>query len=122
MARTCSNSSADAARWPSGATRWACLRLPVGEALLAAAGHPLLSRLIEALTDTTLGLSLVVADCLQTLVKRDLRLKPDLEARFRAYSLSAIDRAGPIRARIDLGDALGYLGDPRSSRRHLRTG
>ncbi|MFN0056506.1 MAG: SUMF1/EgtB/PvdO family nonheme iron enzyme [Planctomycetales bacterium] len=73
----------------------------------------LLGELIGGLGPDTLGLSLVVADSLQILLKRGLRVKEALEEKFRRYCLAAIEREVPLRARYDLAATLGYVGDPR---------
>ncbi|MFN0054448.1 MAG: SUMF1/EgtB/PvdO family nonheme iron enzyme [Planctomycetales bacterium] len=73
----------------------------------------LVGGLIEGLTDERIGLACVVGDCLQILSKRGVNLKPEVEDRYREYCLAALSRETPLRARYDLGIALGYLGDPR---------
>ncbi|MCY2966732.1 MAG: SUMF1/EgtB/PvdO family nonheme iron enzyme, partial [Planctomycetota bacterium] len=73
----------------------------------------LLGELVDELSPQTLGVSLVVADCLQILLKRGLRLKGELEEKFRRYCVAAIAREVPLRARYDLAATLGYVGDPR---------
>jgi hypothetical protein len=73
----------------------------------------LLGQLVESLNEQTLGLSVVVAECFQILLKRGLRLKSESEEKFRQYCLSAIEREVPVRERHELGLALGHLGDPR---------
>ncbi len=73
----------------------------------------LLGELVDGLSPETLGVSLVVADCLQILLKRGLRLKGELEEKFRRYCVAAIEREVPLRARYDLAATLGYMGDPR---------
>jgi hypothetical protein len=73
----------------------------------------MLGRLIEEGVESSLGLAVVVADCLQVLIGRKLRLRPDLEATFRRACLAAIEREEPVRERCVLALALGQLGDPR---------
>jgi len=73
----------------------------------------MLGRLIEEGVEKSLGLAVVVADCLQVLLGRKMRLRPDLEKIFRQACLAAIEREEPVRERCVLGLALGQLGDPR---------
>ncbi len=73
----------------------------------------MLGRLIEEGVEKSLGLTVVVADCLQVLHGRKIRLRPDLEKTFRQACLAAIEREEPVRERCVLGLALGQLGDPR---------
>jgi len=73
----------------------------------------LLGRLIEEGVGKSLGLTVVVADCLQVLLGRKMRLRPDLEETFRQACLAAIEREEPVRERCLLGLALGQLGDRR---------
>jgi formylglycine-generating enzyme required for sulfatase activity len=73
----------------------------------------LLSQLVEQLDQQAVGLSLVVADCLQILLKRGLRLKDVLEKKFWEYCVEAIEREVALPARYDLAATLGHLGDPR---------
>jgi hypothetical protein len=90
----------------------------VFSALLARSTSPvrsinLLSQLIEDINEQTLGLALVVAECLTILMGRKYRLEKKVEERFREICLSAIEREIPVRQRCSLGLALGRLGDPR---------
>jgi len=73
----------------------------------------LLNRLIEGLTADAVGLAVVAADCLETMLGRDNRLRPDAEEKFRTSCLAAIDNEVEVKARNTLGVALGRLGDPR---------
>jgi formylglycine-generating enzyme required for sulfatase activity len=81
----------------------------------------LLGRLIEQglvpsrqrTTEEWLGLALVVADCLQVLHGRKIRLQERLTEEFRQTCLSAIEQEVPVQERRMLGLALGHLGDPR---------
>ena len=73
----------------------------------------LLGRLIEEGVAKSLGLAVVVAECLQVLLGRKMRLRPELEETFRQVCLAAIEREEPVRERCLLGLALGQLGDPR---------
>lgn len=73
----------------------------------------LLNRLIERLTLESLGLAVVVADCLETMRGRDNRLRADVEQKFKTICLLAIQNEVEVKARHTLGVALGHLGDPR---------
>ncbi|MBL7040093.1 MAG: SUMF1/EgtB/PvdO family nonheme iron enzyme [Pirellulaceae bacterium] len=73
----------------------------------------LLNRVIERLTPDSLGLAVVTADCLETMLGRNSRLRPEMEEKFRKICLAAIDNEVEIKARNTLGLALGRLGDPR---------
>jgi hypothetical protein len=77
----------------------------------------LLGQLIEKLTPDglpgSLGLAVVVADCLQVLMGRKVRLREELEGSFRKTCQAVIEREVPVRERLLLGQALGHLGDPR---------
>jgi formylglycine-generating enzyme required for sulfatase activity len=73
----------------------------------------LLGQLIEMLTEDTLGLSVVVSECLDILQRRGQRLRKELEGKFLEYCLSAIEREVSVRERFQLALALGRLGDPR---------
>jgi formylglycine-generating enzyme required for sulfatase activity len=73
----------------------------------------LLGRLVDALAEDRVGLGVVVGQCLQILMKRGLRLKDEFEERFRDYCLAVIEQETPLRDRLELGLALGHLGDPR---------
>jgi hypothetical protein len=73
----------------------------------------LLNRVIERLTPDSLGLAVVAADCLETMLGRDSRLRPDVEEKFKSICLAAIDNEVEVNARNTLGVALGRLGDPR---------
>ncbi len=90
----------------------------VFSALLARSTSPdrsikLLSQLIEDIDDQSLGLALVVAECLTILMGRKYRLEVKIEARFRDICLDAIEHEVLVRPRCALGLALGRLGDPR---------
>ena len=87
-------------------------------ALLARSTSPdrtikLLSQLIQEIDEQSLGLTLVVVDCLGILMGRKYRLAAPIEARFRDICLAAIEREIPVKERCSLGLALGRLGDPR---------
>ncbi|MCH7727811.1 MAG: SUMF1/EgtB/PvdO family nonheme iron enzyme, partial [Planctomycetes bacterium] len=73
----------------------------------------LLNRLIERLTPDSVGLAVVAADCVETMLCRENRLRPDVEDRFKGICLAAIDNEVEVKARNTLGLALGHLGDPR---------
>jgi formylglycine-generating enzyme required for sulfatase activity len=99
-------------------TEWHNTLSFVFSALLARSTTPdrsikLLSLLVDAIDETTLGLSLVVADCLNILMGRKYRLAQQVEAKFREICLSAIAREVPVQARCRLGLALGRVGDTR---------
>ncbi len=90
----------------------------VFSALLARSTSPdrsikLLSQLVEAIDEQSLGLALVVADCLNILMGRKYRLAKKVEAHFREICLTAIEREVPVQKRCSLGLALGRLDDPR---------
>jgi len=73
----------------------------------------LLNRLIEQVTLDSLGLAVVVADCLETMLGRENRLREEVEQKFKDFCLSAIENEVELQARNTLGLALGRLGDPR---------
>ncbi len=73
----------------------------------------LLGELIDGLNEESVALAVVVADCVQILLKRGWRLKADVEERFKRYCLSAIEREIPVRPRNELALVLGHLGDSR---------
>ena len=73
----------------------------------------LLNRLIDRLTPDSLGLAVVVADCLETMLGRENRLREDVERKFKEICLAAIENEVELKARNALGLALGRLGDPR---------
>ena len=73
----------------------------------------LLDGMIETASEDQLGLQVVVADCLENLLARGIRLPKDAEQRFRQTCLSVIAREVPVQERHLLGVALGRLGDPR---------
>jgi hypothetical protein len=73
----------------------------------------LLNRLIEQLTLNSLGLAVVAADCLETMLGRENRLRADVERKFKDVCLAAIAGEVELKARNTLGLALGRLGDPR---------
>jgi hypothetical protein len=99
-------------------TEWHNTLSFVFSALLARSTAPdrsikLLSQLVETIDETTLGLALVVADCLNILMGRKYRLAQEVETKFREICLSAIAREVPVQPRCRLGLALGRLGDTR---------
>ncbi|MEX1028202.1 MAG: SUMF1/EgtB/PvdO family nonheme iron enzyme [Candidatus Paceibacterota bacterium] len=73
----------------------------------------LLNRIVEQITHDTIGLAVVAADCLETMLGRDNRLRADVEEKFKSICLAAIDHEVEVQARQTLGLALGRLGDPR---------
>ncbi len=73
----------------------------------------LLERLVEKVGPDEVGLSVVVGDCLQILLGRGIRLRPELEGKFKELCLAAIEREVAVRARLQLALTLGHLGDPR---------
>ena len=76
-------------------------------------GIRLLESLIEPLTLEALPLAVVVADCLEILAGRGVGLQDRHVEQFRQLCLDAIEREVPIQPRVELGLALGRLGDPR---------
>ena len=76
-------------------------------------GIRLLESLIEPLTLEALPLAVVVADCLEILAGRGVGLQDRHVGQFRQLCLDAIEREVPIQPRVELGLALGRLGDPR---------
>jgi hypothetical protein len=99
-------------------TEWHNTLSFVFSALLARSTAPkrsikLLSQLVDAIDETTLGLALVVPDCLNILMGRKYRLAQEVETKFREICLSAIAREVPVQPRCRLGLALGRLGDTR---------
>ncbi len=79
----------------------------VFSALLARSTSPdrsikLLSQLVETIDEQSIGLALVVADCLSILMGRKYRLAEKVEARFRAICLAAIEREIPVQQRCTL--------------------
>jgi hypothetical protein len=73
----------------------------------------LVTRLIDRLTPDWLGLAVVVADCLETMLGRDNRLRQEVERKFKDVCVAAIAGEVELKARHTLGLALGRLGDPR---------
>lgn len=73
----------------------------------------LLRVLVDALGVGTVGLAVVVADCLDTLAGRGIRLPAQHEEAFRSACLQAIRSDAPARDRCRLGAALAIVGDPR---------
>lgn len=59
------------------------------------------------------NLALVLGDCLQILVGREVTVPEDLQVFFRTCVLRAIEQEIPIRQRHNLAVAMGRLGDPR---------
>ncbi|MFO0819020.1 MAG: SUMF1/EgtB/PvdO family nonheme iron enzyme [Pirellulales bacterium] len=87
-------------------------------ALLARSAEPtkavqLLETLLERMTRENVRLQVVIADCLQVLLGRDLRLREPSQQKFREACLAAIDREVELADRHVLGLALGRIGDPR---------
>ncbi|MDA1051677.1 MAG: SUMF1/EgtB/PvdO family nonheme iron enzyme [Planctomycetota bacterium] len=76
-------------------------------------GIRLLSSLLDALQPETVRLAVVTADCLEILQGRGSTLDAARESAFRDYCLSAIEREVPVKQRLEIGLALGRLGDPR---------
>ena len=76
-------------------------------------GIRLLESLIEPLTLDALPLAVVVADCLEILAGRGVGLQARHVEQFRQLCLDAIERESPIEPRVELGLALGRMGDPR---------
>ena len=73
----------------------------------------LASRLIDQVTVDSVGLAVVVADCLEAMLGCSSRLRADKEQRFKEICLAAIENEVELKARNTLGLALGRLGDPR---------
>jgi formylglycine-generating enzyme required for sulfatase activity len=73
----------------------------------------LLQSLVDALDVGGVGLAFVVADCLDTLTGRGIRLPAKHEEMFRQVCLRAIRGDAPARDRCRLGAALASVGDPR---------
>ncbi len=87
-------------------------------ALLAKSEEPTKSvQLLESLLDDMklddVRLQIVIADCLQILLGRNIRLREPRQQKFREACLAAIDREIALPDRQVLGLALGRLGDPR---------
>jgi hypothetical protein len=87
-------------------------------ALLARSAEPtkavqLLESLLERMTLESVRLQVVIADCLQVLLGRDIRLREPSQQKFREACLAAIDREVELADRHVLGLALGRIGDPR---------
>jgi len=109
-----------------GVPEWRSALSFVCGSLLARHGSPnrgvqLLSRLVESLdpwrerpaSGPILKRAIVIGDCLQILLKRGARLKPELEENFQDFCIQAIEYEAPLRDRFELGLALGHVGDPR---------
>jgi hypothetical protein len=74
----------------------------------------MLERFIESITpESSLGLQVVVADCIGIVLGKGSHPAPDLAEKFERICLDAIEREVPLRERMVLGLALGQLGDPR---------
>jgi formylglycine-generating enzyme required for sulfatase activity len=76
-------------------------------------GIRLLQQLIEPLTLDELPLMLVVSDCLEILAGQQVGLQQDHVAKFRQLCRDGITREVELEPRVELGLALGRLGDPR---------
>ena len=72
-----------------------------------------LGELIDSVSEETLGLHVLVGDCLQILIGRKLTMRPEKLGKFRRDSIAAIEREVPLRERLAIGTALGRAGDPR---------
>ena len=73
----------------------------------------LVTRLIEAAHDRPGELECVIAECVQLLMARAIRLQPSAEARLRSLLLRALTLRIPARDRLLLGIVLGQIDDPR---------
>jgi hypothetical protein len=73
----------------------------------------LVESLLDRMTTDDVRLQVVIADCLEVLRGREIRLHPSSEQKFRNACLAAIEREVEIQDRHRLGLALGWLGDPR---------
>src|SRR5262249_36958723 len=73
----------------------------------------LLSQLIARAEPDHVGLQAVVAECIDILLGKGIRLRPEHEGAFVQQCLRAIETQVPIRERVILGETLGRLGDPR---------
>jgi formylglycine-generating enzyme required for sulfatase activity len=74
----------------------------------------LVTRLIEEAESRPGELEYVIAECVQLMMARSVRLQPLVEAKFKTLILQALHRASvPARDRILLGVVLGQLTDPR---------
>jgi hypothetical protein len=87
-------------------------------AVLAKSSSPeraikLLDKLVRIATASQLGLMVVIADCIQILLGRKLRLQQDVEQKFIAECLQGILTSSPVGQRVVLANTLGHLGDPR---------
>lgn len=76
-------------------------------------GVRLLTQLLEASEASMPGVAVVVAECLEILLGRGIRLQAQVEACFTQLCLSLIERAIPARDRWQLAVTMGRLGDPR---------
>jgi predicted MPP superfamily phosphohydrolase len=73
----------------------------------------LVEELIDRMTMDDVRLQVVIADCLEVLRGREIRLADAAERKFRQGCLAAIENEVEIQDRHVLGLALGWLGDPR---------
>lgn len=73
----------------------------------------LVEELIERMAMDDVRLHVVIADCLEVLRGREIRLADAAEQKFRQGCLAAIENEIEIQDRHLLGLALGWLGDPR---------
>jgi formylglycine-generating enzyme required for sulfatase activity len=76
-------------------------------------GIRLMREMIAALTLENLGLQLVVADGVETLLAKNIQLPTQEEDRLRYLFLGTMRGNAPPRDRVSLGNTLAKLGDPR---------
>jgi formylglycine-generating enzyme required for sulfatase activity len=69
--------------------------------------------MIDAISPETVGLQLVAADCIETLLAKGIRLPKDQESRLQQIFLRAMRSDAPAGDRASLGNTLARLGDPR---------
>ena len=74
-------------------------------------------RLLEQLIDSTQAdhfrVHVVIANCIQILLGKEYKLKPEIEKKFRDICLQTLQKRIPAVDRSILGLALGQIGDPR---------
>jgi hypothetical protein len=73
----------------------------------------LVERLINKMDVKNVRLAIIIADCLDMLRGRDVQFPEESLQKFRQACMSAIEREVEIADRHILGQALGWVGDPR---------
>lgn len=102
----------------SGTPEWRNTLSFIYGSLLATSTTPeravsVLTDLIDRMEPDAVGLQLVVADGVEILMRRGIRLVVDVEERLRTRWLETLRSGAMARDRCAVGTALGKMGDPR---------